>query len=260
MPSSAGSRQVDVALTERETEQAQRMLGDPTVFPQVFKNWVSAWTEQEVAVSLNQIQGWSDFLNSQTAKDAGQNTSIAANTAGVNSANSQIATTNSQVTANANGISSLNSQMSAANSKNTTQDSRLAALEAAGGGGVSVYFGYDATTATTSSSYSTWRTVGSGPVANVNAGSYLVIYGCGMQVGGAGANAGGYMGVSVGGSDPSSTAQTVLYYDNRAHIHPITAAFTGSVGSVALYFEVKTVGAISSFTTQNRWIAALKYA
>ena len=81
-----------------------------------------------------------------------------------------------------------------------------------------------------------------------------------MQVGGTGANAGGYMGVSVGGSTPSSTAQTFLWYDNSGHVIPVTAAFTSSVGTTALYFEVKTSGAISSFTTQNRWLAALKYA
>lgn len=137
MPSSAGSRQVDVALTEREQGQTERLLGDPTVFPQVFKNWVSAWTEQDTSIALAQVQGWNDYLNQQTAKDSAQDTSIAANTAGISAANSSISTIGPQITALQNSDATQNStiaghtsSISSLGSTNSTQDTRLAALEA----------------------------------------------------------------------------------------------------------------------------------
>jgi hypothetical protein len=131
------SRQVDVALNERETEQSQRLLGDPTVFPQIFKNWVTSWTEQDTSIALAQVQGWSDYLNQQTAKDSAQDTAIAANTTGVSSVSSDVAVANTNITALQNSDSSQNSTISnhtssinTATSTNATQDTRLAALEA----------------------------------------------------------------------------------------------------------------------------------
>lgn len=88
---------VEVALTEDEIRRVQKSLSDPTVFPQIFKNWTKQQAEIDGTFTLSQIQGWTDYYNTQVAADAAQSASITSNSSSITSLNSSVTSLDSRI-------------------------------------------------------------------------------------------------------------------------------------------------------------------
>jgi len=57
---------VDAVLNADEVKLVQRLLGDPTVLPQVFKTWLSAYVETNPPIlPISQIVGFTQFTPNQ---------------------------------------------------------------------------------------------------------------------------------------------------------------------------------------------------
>jgi len=66
-------------LTENERKLVQRLLGDPTELPQIFRSWLVAYIEANPPLlPISQITGFSQFLANSASVAARQSTSSTA--------------------------------------------------------------------------------------------------------------------------------------------------------------------------------------
>jgi len=75
VPSNAATAVVTTPLSEKEREQVQRFLSDPTVFPAIFRSWITSWVEANPPlIPISQITGFSQFLGNYDVTVASVNT------------------------------------------------------------------------------------------------------------------------------------------------------------------------------------------
>lgn len=227
--------EIQVALTSKEIANTQKVLGDPTVFPQIFKTWLGKFVETDTTLALSQIQGWTDFNNDLTTDQATQDASIATNTASIATNTTNIA----------------------------TNSSAIAALQALG-------LEFDVNTATNSLSHDTSWTTGTHTVGlnNIPAGSYVVIFGSTVQVTAPATGLGtAELGVGFNGANPTSV-RTTAFFVNNSNAADIVAG--GSLVSgfqitvsnnddLDVYFQTLSGGATGASFAKT-WIVGYRYA